>query len=621
MKRLFVLTLIFLVACSSPSILTVSSPSASLFDATPVPLNLRLDSTSEQIQQAMLQSATRWKTLQVSGTVTWYMPDGSSQSYQEQDWLDPLTNRFRVEINGATDSSQNKLKLSDGTNIYEVNKVTGQVQISSYPDFARVGQYIPPVQEGVAYPNPIWGQIGTPLSNLAFASDFAQNKGTFKPLSLESIAGRQALVVEWTYIENSNPSLKLWVDTQTGILLKMQEFGKEGSGMLQGERVVQSIQFDAALDASVFALPAEYANSIPPTSQVGTTPVITESGSGSTKEAGELYFFLQPRKAGESIQLVKVSGICVYDSANCPPMEKVSTPFPFNFTINALTWSKDGKYAAFSYSDQPNGTPTKLWIFDADAKTWTSIAQFPFIDPPFWSSDGSWIAFRTQDGLGGEEVYVIRPNGSELKIISTDLPAEGRPYIMDGWYTENVIMRSALPGAAGNIYLVRAANGQARPMFEMQMTKAQFIASPDAGFFAYDDFDNTTQVHSLKVMEPDGANAQTLTQFTGGSIYPVVWSPDSSLIAFNYYNLTSTEPTADVYIITRTGKNQSLVYKGSTVGRLLFSPNGRYLLVEETTSVSGGHLFLIDLATMQQSMLQAPGLSTDYDWYAPSWRP
>ncbi|MDD2923012.1 MAG: hypothetical protein PHQ36_12075, partial [Anaerolineales bacterium] len=98
--------------------------------------------------------------------------------------------------------------------------------------------------------------------------------------------------------------------------------------------------------------------------------------------------------------------------------------------------------------------------------------------------------------------------------------------------------------------------------------------------------------------------------------------PDSSLIAFNYYSaFTNNAPDAQVYVVSRDGGKISSVYKGTTVGRLVFSPNGKYLLVEETTSASGGHLFIVNLATLEQKMLQAPGLSTDYDWYAPSWRP
>lgn len=380
--------------------------------------------------------------------------------------------------------------------------------------------------------------------------------------------------------------------------------------------------------------PASFFDSVPvtPTQALGQTPEAVPAATetlaqpepvpGSSPETGELYFFLQPRGGTGSIELVKVSAACITNPVNCPPLERISVPFAFNFTINALAWSKDGRYAAFSYSSNPNGTPTQLWIFDANARTWTTIAEFPFIDPPFWSPDGTWIAFRVQDGVGGEDVYIVRPDGTELKRISADLPSEGRPYIMDGWYTENVIMRSALPGSNGNIYLVRAANGQARPMFETLLTKAQFIASPDAGFFAYDEYDYNSQVHFVKVMEPDGANAVTLAQFTGGSIYPMLWSPDSRLLAFNYYgNMTSGNPVAEVFVIPRTGGEARSVYKGNTIGRLIFSPNGKYLLVEETTSSTGGHLYLVDLEAFTFGILQAPGLSTDYDWYAPSWRP
>lgn len=375
------------------------------------------------------------------------------------------------------------------------------------------------------------------------------------------------------------------------------------------------------------------ASPVSPTQALGTTPEplppVMETASptlpsipGSSLETGELYFFLQPRLTGGTIELVKVSAACISDPVNCPPMERIAVPFAFNFTINALAWSPDGKYAAFSYSANPNGTPTQLWLFDANARSWRALAEFPYIDPPFWSPDGAWIAFRTQNGVGGEEVFIIRPDGTELKSIAADLPVEGRPYIMDGWYTENVIMRSALPGTQGNIYLVRAANGQSRLMFETLLTKAQFIASPDAGFFAYDEYDYTSQNHSVKVMEPDGANAETIAQFTGGSIYPMIWSPDSSLIAFNYYgNLAGGNANAEVFIIPRTGGGLKSVYKGNTVGRLLFSPNGKYLVVEETTSASGGHLFLVDMAASTVGILQAPGLSTDFDWYAPSWRP
>lgn len=608
MKRLILLTLIFLTAC------TASGP-ASFFNLTPAPYDLNLNTPPQQVQRAMLESAAHWTTLQMSGTITWFMPDGSTQVYSEKVWLSPLDSRYRVELSGDT---ENTLKLSDGSTIYNVNLNSMLAEQSAYPDFARVGQYVPPVQAGMAYPSPIWGQIGTPLSELAFPANFTQSSGTFTPLAMDSVAGRPALVVEWTFSGSPSPSWKAWLDTQTAVILKMQEFGKEGGNRLQAERVVESILFDQVFDTSLFVPPTGLVQSGNPV-PAESNPVFTESSPMVAEEAGELYFFLQPRKQGESIQLVKVSGICVYDSAACPSMEKISVPFPFNFTINALAWSPDGKFAAFSYSDAPNGTPTKLWLFDAEAQTWKSLARAPYIDPPFWSPDGTWIAVRTQDGVGGEELFVVRPDGSELKSISSSLPMDGRPYIMDGWFGDRIVMHSALNGT---MILVRAADGMVSPMLTASIAKAQFVASPDANWVAFDEFDAVAETHQLKVMQPDGSNAVTIAQFLGGSIYPIVWSPDGNLVAFNYYSgFMGNEPKAEVYVVTRGGENLSLVYRGTTVGRLLFSPNGQYLLVEETTSISGGHLFLINLVTLEQKMLQAPGLSTEYDWYAPSWRP
>jgi Tol biopolymer transport system component len=355
--------------------------------------------------------------------------------------------------------------------------------------------------------------------------------------------------------------------------------------------------------------------------QTGPQPAITEAGFTPGQETGELYFFTLPHQAGQSIQLVRVSASCVTRVGECPPVQAVSVPFPFNFTLTELSWSPDGSKAAFAYPDNPNGSPTKLFVFDPAASTWTALAQFPYIDPPFWSPDGTWIAFREQDGQGGEDVYVVHRDGTELKSISANLPAEKRPYIMDGWYTENIIMRPALPGNEGIIYLVRASDGFVRPMIETLLTKSIFVTAPDSSMLAYDDYDYQSQNHILRLVEPDGANPIDIANFTGGNLYPIVWSPDSSKLAFVYQSFAAGQPSADVLVVNRDGKGISQVYKGVTVGRVLFSPRGRYLIVEETTSPTGGHLFVVDLATLEVRILEAPGLSLDTDWYAPSWRP
>jgi hypothetical protein len=623
---LFIIIILLILTACAPGTTPVPVPAASTPVPQPASAIIGIDSTSEQIREAMRTSALNWKTVYMDGIVTWYSTDGTSpsQRFHEQVWIDQLSSRYRVLLSGSNSESPETFKASDGTTILEMNVPSGTSQNAPLPDFVKTGQYVPPIKEGVAYPNPLWGQMGTPLSQLAFSSDSAQNRGTFKPVNMDVVETRKALVVEWTYIENQLPSFRAWLDTETAVILRMQEFGKAGGTTVTSERYVTQIIYNAAFDAGLFGAP-----SVPPQFSDITAGVMntatTDSAPPPADEAlGELYFFTLPHQAGQSAQLVRLPGSCAVGLTECPAVESIPVPFPFNFNLTALSWSPDGSLAAFAYSDNVNGTPTKLWFYEPTANAWTSFAEFAFIDPPFWSPDGTWVAFRVQDGLGGENVYAIRRDGRELKNLteSGNLPVEGRPYIMDGWITENIIVRSALPGSTGSVYLIRVSDGFVRPMFETLLTKATFTTSPDNAWFVYDDYDYNSQKHAIKVIEPDGANPVELAAFAGGNVYPIIWSPDSSRVAFAHSSSdTNFNPVADVYVVGRDGHGMTQVYKGNTVGRILFSPSGKYLLIEETTSPTGGHLFVINLETLEQKIIIAPGLTLDTDWYAPSWRP
>jgi hypothetical protein len=485
-------------------------------------------------------------------------------------------------------------------------------------------QYVPPLEPGMAYPNPLWGQMGAPLAQLAFPSDFAQSEGTFKSIGVETILDRPSLVVEWTHAGNQFPSFRAWLDLQTSVILKKQNFGKSGGQTLESEIIPTKVVFDVAFDDSLFAMPTELPRFADPNGLVLNPLEAGAAVPSGVDEIGDLYFFTLPHQAGQAPQLVRLPGSCVVGLSPCPQLEVVQAPFAFNFTLYPLSWSSDGQHAAFSYSDSSTGTPQKVFVFNASANTWTSVAQFPFVDPPFWSPDGTWIAFRTQDGLGGEDVYVTHRDGTELKNLtaSGSLPADARPYIMDGWITENIIVHSALPGREGTVYLVRAADGAVRTLFDTLLTKASFVPSPDGAYLAYDDYDYNSQKHVLRMTEPDAAHPVDLATFSGGSIFPIVWSPDATRVAFVYYtSYANGDPSADVYLVGRDGLNLTQVYKGVTVGRVVFSPDGKYLLIEETTTSTGGHLFSVNLDTLESRILEAPGLSLDTDWYAPSWRP
>jgi hypothetical protein len=585
-------------------------------------VKLGMNSNSDEIQQAMLTSALNWTTVWMDGTVTHFFEDQPPLTLHEQVWIDQATPKFRILVSGADINNTETIKTCDGTNVVETNLITGQSQTSTYPDSARVGQFVPTLQPGSATGNPIWGQMGTRISQMAFPSDFAQNEGVFKPVGMDNVAGRETLIMEWTFSQNSLPSWKLWLDTQTAVILKAQFYQKTGGEPVQNERVVNHVVFDQIFDEALFIRPTlrpEFASD--PNPQVSLSP--TTPIPAQNIPMGELYFFTLPHQAGQAPQLVSLPGHCVVGLDPCPQLKTIPAPFPFNFNLSALAWSPDGKLAAFAYPDNPNGMPTKLFLFDPSAGTWTSLAEFPYIDPPFWSPDGTWIAFRVQDGKGGEDVYVIHRDGSELKNLtaSGSLPGTGRPYVMDGWLTENILVRPAIPGTHGGVFLLRAEDGSVRPMFETMLTKSVFVISPDGAWLAYDDYDYTSQKHILKVIEPDSANPVDLTNFVGGSLYPIIWSTDAQRLAFVHSSTDAAfNPVAEVYVTGRDGLGLKQVYKGVTVGSLVFAPDGTSLLVEETSTPTGGHLYAVNTNTLEQHILSAPGLILEANWYAPSWR-
>ena len=631
MKKTFIayiIIILFLSACGTLEISLATPVPESPIEplAPPNPESkLSLESSSEEIQKAMLESTTKWKSIWMDGTITQYAPEGGDAPLvvsREQVWIDLTTSRFRI-LTGPADGAAEKFKASDGMTILELDLKTGQSQSQPLPDFAKAGQFVPTLEPGIGYPQPLWGQIGTQLSQLAFPSDFAQNEGTFRPVAIEFVAEREALVIEWNYIQNELPSRRMWLDTKTAVVLKMQTFDKSGGETIQTEVNVAQVIFDDVFSDSLFRAPA----SLPEFGDVtgrGSGPAEVGSDVSSGRDAlGELYFFTLPHQANATAQLVRLPGLCAAGIVKCPQLETVEVPFEFNFTLTELRWSPDGNLAAFAYPDHSDGTPYKLWLFDPSVQTWTALFEYAYIDPPIWSPDGKWLAFRVQDGLGGEDVYVIQSDGSGLSNLtaSENLPAEDRPYVTFGWVGQNIMVRSAKPGSEGSVYLIRIADGRVQPMFDTLLTKAVFVPSSDGAQLAYDEYNFDSQVHSLRIAEPDGANVKELARFTGGTLYPIVWSPDNKQLAFAYYTeVTQSTPTADVYIINRDGKRLKQVYRGVTVGSILFSPDGKHLLINETTSPIGGHLFVLNLDTLEQRIIQATGLSLDSDWVMPSWR-
>ena len=603
-----------MAASLTPPAINTAEPTVALPDQP-----LSMASSSDAIRLKMLQSALNWKTIWLDGLIYDSMDANGNQQggTRQQVWIDQPTARFRV-LSGPANGAATRFKVSDGTSILDMDLSTGATQVSAMPA-GLAGQFAAQPGAGMASPDPLWGQIGEPLAEMAFPSDYAQNDGTYKPLAIETVTGRPALVMEWTYIQNSLPSWRLWLDVHTATILKMQSFDKGGGTQMLSEYVVNQVQYDLPnLTDDLFSLtPA----SLPAFSDASGSPLVSVTPGpavqAGTDPSGEVYFFiLAPGDDAKGARLVRLPGSCVTGLQACPALEQVPLP-GLTYANNGATmaWSPDATKAAF-VADVTAG-PARLFVSPMPTPSWMQVAAFAAIDMPAWSADGKWISFRVQDLQGGQDFYVVHPDGSGLKNLTATarLPSADRPFNVDGWIADNLVVHSGRPGHAAQVYLLHADDGKVTPLFDsVTTTKFTYSPSPDGSRLAFDEYDETSQSDSLRTIAADGSGLRVLASFKG-SISSVSWSPDGTRLAFAVFGIEDP-PHSDAYVVNQDGAGLEQVYAGASISSLAFSPDGKFLLLG---SMEQSRIFLVDLASLVLHQLQASGLSLTDWWREPTW--
>jgi Tol biopolymer transport system component len=355
--------------------------------------------------------------------------------------------------------------------------------------------------------------------------------------------------------------------------------------------------------------------------------------SSANDPLGELYFYTMTAsatgRANFPYHLVRLPGSCVVGLTACAEPEEVVPPFPFHNSMQSLSWSPDGSVGALVYNDDA-AMLSKLWFFDPVAQTWTSMFEATYIAPsPGWSPDGNWIVFMTMNDREIYELYAIQRNGSGLKMLTSlsSLPNTGYPYIMDGWVAGNIVLRldGLESGQAGPVYLVSLIDGQLQALPETLAAKARFTPSNDAAWLAYGEYNSESQTYTLFMAGPDGANPVQLTSFPNdASGVPIVWSPDNNRLAFVQDDSGPGKgSTVEVSVINRDGTGQIEVCRPrDTAGGMMFSPDGKFLLVNEMGGDGSipGRIFVVNLETLEQHILEGPGLPLEIGRIMTSWR-
>lgn len=619
----FLILTFLLTACGTLDVTLVSggdSTSTPASDSPAVgPAPLSMDSTSGEIRQLLLESPFRWKTIFMDAVIT----SKGERPRRVQAWVDQSALSLRV-LSGPPDGVAETFHVADGMSLLDLNIQTGESTISPFLGADMAVPYTPQPPDlssaNVIESHPLLTSVDPRLGLLLFPSDIAQNEGTFKPVAMEVIAYRLALVVEWTYIQNELPSYRAWVDVSTGVFLRYQQFEKSGGTEVLGDVVATRVDYDLPVPSDFFspvisAMP-NFVSEPLALSSVVATPAAFEDAD----PLGSVYSFVADNSYPVRVmQLIRLPASCVIGVSDCPKPEVIKTPVELTFSLQPLVWSPTRNEAAWAYPVNTDGRIWTLYLFNARDASWQELVQMDrYMDPPMWSRDGAWLAFRVQDGQGGSDVYAVRRDGSDLKNLtaSDKLPAEGQPYVMDAWLGENVVLRSSKPGQTGTVYLMRVADGFVKPLFETSLTKSPFIESPDGTLLAYVDYDYNSQKQLVRIITPDGKTLSDLATFASGSVMGLTWSPlDGKQLAFSH----RTDSASSVYVIDSDGRNLRQIFISATDTQFVFSPDGKYLLIQ-TIDGTGEHLYAIDLSSLQSHLVQAPGIPLNESWMLPTWK-
>ena len=600
------LSLLVLLAACAPSSLGGRTPGVSA-TATPelFSLPLSLYSDPDTIRLKMLYSFRLWDQAWVDRWSLDYDADGMTviQNDHQQVWVGQLANRYRL-LAGPAEGKPEKLSVSDGLNAYQINLQTGQTETYSATSYDRAIYATSESVGDVISPHPLAGSLGYPVGGALFPIELAQRGGLYVPVDTAFMTGRTALIVDWYRQEGGARVDRFWIDVDTGVLLRWQNYGKQGGEALVSDYTVKVITYDVTFPADLFTIPPAVLPSDFIQDALGATPApvfLPQYDPG-----GELYFTLVNR-SDQTSHLVRLPGTCVLTGlcAAAGPEVLPSSP-DANMGIPNLVWSPDGSQAVVAAA-------SKVYTFDPAALAWSVLAEVPGVgEPIIWSPDGKWFIVR--GGQSQRDLYAVSAGGTRMVNLTETLQGEGFS-IPAGWLGEKFLF--AFGGFPPSAYLVNPATGQlGKSSLGAPAGKGELLPSPDGNLIAIDAPGQTGV--AVNLLNPDGSLARRLGSFSQSSAQLFGWSPDKRWLLF----LVRTEANEEVYLARADGTDLRQIYRGWAIPTAFFSSAGKsgFVVIADDT-LEGSRLFIYSLSENTYHLLAVPGLSLGDDWRAPSWRP
>jgi len=245
---LLLITLASLAGCNALGPKTPASPSPPP-EATPSPTSGLPDGAA--VQQLMLESPLNWQSLHVVYRIETYSAlDASAPPALQiiELWLRQPA-EFKIHTR-ASETQPERLLLSDGKTILD-----NEGNRSELPAEVLAPYTPPALPADAARPHPLAQLLGTPVMELVFPTGLAQRAGEYRVTGQETFAGRPAIVVEWGETPGTLTD-RLWVDEQSGIVLRRQNYAKDDSATPLTDVQATLFAVDREVPQGLFDLPS-----------------------------------------------------------------------------------------------------------------------------------------------------------------------------------------------------------------------------------------------------------------------------------------------------------------------------------------------------------------------------
>lgn len=218
----------------------------------------RASSQIDEILSLVLNSHSKWMTVQGEAEITWYGTKGETQSYTNQFVIYQPLSAYVDVINKDGSGFNEGSWISDGVNIYNLDKESKSYTQGKMPNFANDLSVLPndlsQVKTDVVYNHPFSLLIPAPVKEYIYPEWFAQGNPVtaYSLLGEDSLLGRKTWIVELQY---KTGQATAWIDQTTGMILR---YVQEENGQKYVEVNFMFLKVDMPIDAGAFSVPSDY---------------------------------------------------------------------------------------------------------------------------------------------------------------------------------------------------------------------------------------------------------------------------------------------------------------------------------------------------------------------------